>query len=302
VASLMRLHQSRQTRVVDDLHSAFHTPSVHTAWLKEHGYRSSYTLPIHQGEALLGFMFFDAKEPAAFTLEVTGFLDVFADIIAQLYLLRVAAVNTLIGAVDVATGLARIRDVETGRHLERMAAYSRLIARRLAPSASLSDEFVEYLFLFAPLHDIGKVGIPDRILLKPGRLDGEEWVVMQTHVKIGLDLVDHIVSDLGLSSDPAAQVMRDVVGGHHERGDGSGYPLGLRLEDIPMAARIVAVADVYDALSTQRPYKVAWPEAECLAQLRREASERRLDSACVEALASADLERAEIRERLADAA
>jgi HD-GYP domain-containing protein (c-di-GMP phosphodiesterase class II) len=165
----------------------------------------------------------------------------------------------------------------------------------------LSDEFVEYLFLFAPLHDIGKVGIPDRILLKPGRLDGEEWVVMQTHVKIGLDLVDHIVSDLGLSSDPAAQVMRDVVGGHHERGDGSGYPLGLRLEDIPMAARIVAVADVYDALSTQRPYKVAWPEAECLAQLRREASERRLDSACVEALASADLERAEIRERLADA-
>jgi HD-GYP domain-containing protein (c-di-GMP phosphodiesterase class II) len=300
VPSLLALHLTRQSRVVDDLHTAFHTPSTHTTWLKEHGYRSSYTLPIHHGEALLGFMFFDANEPAAFTPEVTAFLDVFGDIIAQLYLLRVAAVNTLVGAVDVATGLARIRDVETGRHLERMAAYARLIARRLAPTADLSDEFVEYLFLFAPLHDIGKVGIPDRILLKPGRLDGEEWAVMQTHVNIGVDLVDHIVSDLGLSDDPAAQVMRDVVGGHHERGDGSGYPLGLRLPEIPMAARIVAVADVYDALSTKRPYKAAWPEDECLAQLRQEALALRLDAACVEALAGADQERAEIRERLAD--
>lgn len=300
VPSLASLRDQHARRVVDDIEQAFTAPSTHSDWLRAQHYRSSYTLPVFKGEELRAFLFFDAREPRCFVPEVTQVLDQFADIVTQLYFMRLAAVDGLIGAVGLATGLARTRDVETGFHLERMAKYSRLIAQGIAPQWGLSDEYVEYVHLFAPLHDIGKVGIPDRILLKPGRLDGEEWAQMQTHVEIGLRLVEHIVADLGLQQDPAAQVMRELVGGHHERGDGSGYPRGLRLADIPLPARIVAVADVYDALSSARPYKPAWPEARCLAVLQEEVDAGRLDPDCVAALVAGAAAREQIRARYAD--
>ncbi len=300
VPSLQALRDTRSSRVVDDIAARFPDGSVHTDWLKANRYRSSYTLPIFQGQTLSAFVFFDATEPGAFTPAVCGVLDPFADIIAQLYLLRLSAVHHLIGAVDIATGLARIRDVETGHHLERMAKFSRLIARGVATRYGLSDEAIEYIHLFAPLHDIGKVGIPDAILLKPGKLDADEWRAMQQHVAIGEQLIDHIVGDLGLEGDAAADIMRQVVAGHHERGDGSGYPRGLRMDDIPVPARIVAVADMYDALSSARPYKQPWDEARCAAELRSQASRGLIDHACVEALLGDDDARRLIRERFAD--
>lgn len=300
VPSLQRLRETRAARVVDDIDESSQVASEHTGWLKAQRYRSSYTLPIFRGEELSAVLFFDSTERAAFSADVTLVLDQFADIIAQLYLLRLSAVHHLIGAVDIATGLARIRDVETGYHLERMAKYSRLIARGVAARYGLSDETVEYLHLFAPLHDIGKVGIPDAILLKPGKLDADEWRLMQRHVAIGEQLVEHILSDLGLEGDTAADIMRQVVAAHHERGDGSGYPRGLRMADIPVPARIVAVADMYDALSSLRPYKAPWDEARCAAELRSQVERGLVDGACVEALLADEAGRRLIRERFAD--
>jgi HD-GYP domain-containing protein (c-di-GMP phosphodiesterase class II) len=300
VPSLAELRDKRQPRVVDDIAESFPAASAHTDWLKAQHYRSSYTLPIFRGTELSAFLFFDSTERSAFPPLVRLVLDQFADIISQLYLLRLSAVHHLIGAVDIATGLARIRDVETGRHLERMAKYSRLIAKGVAERYGLNDEVIEYLHLFAPLHDIGKVGIPDAILLKPGKLDADEWKLMQQHVAIGEELIDHIVSDLGLQGDTAALIMRQVVAGHHERGDGSGYPRGLRMNDIPVPARIVAVADMYDALSSLRPYKQPWDEARCAAELRTQAERGLIDGDCVEALLADDAARREIRERFAD--
>lgn len=300
VPSLAELRATRLPRVVDDIEASFQSSSAHTDWLKSRQYRSSYTLPIFRGDELSAFLFFDSTECSAFNPVVRGVLDPFVDIISQLYLLRLSAVHHLIGAVDIATGLARIRDVETGRHLERMAKYSRLIARGVADRYGLNDEVVEYLHLFAPLHDIGKVGIPDAILLKPGKLDADEWKLTQQHVAIGEQLIDHIVSDLGLGGDTAAVIMREVVAGHHERGDGSGYPRGLKMDDIPVPARIVAVADMYDALSSLRPYKQPWDEDRCAAELRAQAGRGLIDGACVEALLGNDEGRRLIRERFAD--
>lgn len=295
VPSLMQLASDHSRRVVDEIGSAFPQGSAHTTWLKSREYRSSYTLPVMHENELVAFLFFDSKRRGAFTHDVTDYLDVFADIIGQLVMLRVRAVHTLVGTVRIASGLARVRDVETGFHLERMALYARLIGKHLPAHLGLSDEYIEYLRLFAPLHDIGKVGVPDAILLKPGRLDAEEWRVMQTHVEIGEQLVGLIIDNLGLHDDLAAQVMRDIVACHHERGDGSGYPRGLRQADIPIAARIVAVADVYDALSSARPYKPAWDEDACRAELMREVATGRLDADCVAVLLSQSAERAAIQ-------
>jgi HD-GYP domain-containing protein (c-di-GMP phosphodiesterase class II) len=300
VPSLQELAHTRRTRVVDDISTQFTAPSAHTEWLKSQRYRASYTLPVYSGDRLAAFLFFDSRTPGVFTPAVTAYLDLFAEVAAQLYLLRQSAARTLIGAVNLACGLTGQRDSETGQHLRRIGLYARLIARRLAPRLALSDEYVEYVHLFAPLHDIGKVGIPDSILRKPGPLTPMELTQMRGHVRLGEQMVDRMIDDLALGKDRAAQIMRNIVAGHHERCDGSGYPRGLTGDQIALEARIVAVADVYDALSVERSYKPAWTPDRYAAELRRQAAAGMLDSGCVEALLADPAACAEIQARFAD--
>ncbi|WP_052315112.1 HD domain-containing phosphohydrolase [Thiocystis violascens] len=155
---------------------------------------------------------------------------------------------------------AEYRDNETGRHILRMSHISTLIAQRLG----WDEEHCEIMLHASPMHDIGKIGIPDRILLKPGKLDPEEWEIMQTHATIGGDLLSGDDSDL-------LRMAREIALSHHEKWDGSGYPLGLAGESIPLTGRIVALADVFDALTSERPYKKAWGIDESLALIRSEA-------------------------------
>jgi HD-GYP domain-containing protein (c-di-GMP phosphodiesterase class II) len=116
---------------------------------------------------------------------------------------------------------------------------------------------LEHIFLFSPLHDIGKISIPDNILLKPGKLTDEEFDVMKTHTSTGGEIIDQMLKNLGLDDLPHADILRNIVRYHHESMNGSGYQ-GLREDEIPIEARIVAVADVFDALTSARPYKEAW--------------------------------------------
>lgn len=139
------------------------------------------------------------------------------------------------------------RDPETGAHIQRMAHYSVLIAAELG----LSEEEQETILNAAPMHDIGKVGTPDHILLKPGKLSAEEMVIMRQHAEIGHDLLKSSRAEM-------LQLAAEIAYAHHERFDGTGYPQGLRGEQIPLVGRIVAVADVFDALTSARPYKSAW--------------------------------------------
>ena len=167
---------------------------------------------------------------------------------------------------------AEFRDPETGAHIQRMAHYSRLIAARLG----LSGADQELILQAAPMHDIGKIGIPDGILLKPGVLTREEFSIMKTHAQIGFDLLDGSESTI-------LQAAALIALTHHEKLDGSGYPRGLRGEEIPLFGRIVAVADVFDALTSERPYKRAWPVERAQAFLRDGAGAH-FDTHCVSAL------------------
>ena len=194
------------------------------------------------------------------------------------------ALQVLKLATQVAHDFARLRDFETGNHLERVSRITRLIAEGVAASRGLSATFIEQISLFARLHDIGKIGIPDAILLKPGRLDGEEMAVMRSHVEKGLEILDKVLNQHGIPQQPATALMTHVIGTHHERLDGSGYPAGLRGEQIPLEGRIVAVADVFDAVTSTRPYRRSASVAEGLALVRELADGGQLDPACVAAL------------------
>lgn len=148
---------------------------------------------------------------------------------------------------------AEYKDEETGLHIIRMSKISTLLGKR----AGLDDELCDLLLNAAPMHDIGKIGIPDYILLKPGKFEPEEWEIMKTHAQIGADI-------LSGDNSPLLVMARDIAISHHEKWDGSGYPHGLRGEAIPLVGRITALADVFDALTSVRPYKRAWPTEEAL--------------------------------------
>ena len=168
--------------------------------------------------------------------------------------------NRLIQEVSIhaLAHLAEIRDLETGNHLRRTQAFVRALATRLQPnprfSAFLARHTIDQLAKSAPLHDIGKVGIPDSILLKPGKLTPAEWEVMKTHAKLGSDAIEMAERDAEQPVEFLA-LAKEIAHYHHEKWDGSGYPDGLSGDAIPIAARLMALADVFDALTCARPYK-----------------------------------------------
>jgi putative two-component system response regulator len=184
---------------------------------------------------------------------------------------------------------AEYRDNETGLHIVRMSHY----AWRLAREIGYSDEAADELLNAAPMHDVGKIGIPDAVLLKPGKLDAAEWAIMRQHTVIGARIIGEHAS--GLLRLAATIALR-----HHEKWDGSGYPDGLAGEAIPLAARIIALVDVFDALTSVRPYKPAWPVEDAVAHIRKE-SGRHFDPALVEAFLRCLPDILEFRARWADA-
>ena len=282
--SLLALKKSGRARVIDDIASELLSESEHTRWVKSMGYRSSYTVPLFQQETFEGFLFLDSRKRGVFTPKAIEKLGIYVSLVLLMVSHEMTTLHALVGSVQVARDFTSLRDEETGAHLERMSRFSRLIARGLAASHGLTDEFIEQLFLFAPLHDIGKVGIPDAVLRKPGTLTSEERKTMEAHVQLGSRMIDRLVNDFGLGSVAGISILRNLVAFHHEFLNGHGYPHGAVCADIPIEARIVTVADIFDALTSKRVYKMAWGIDEALETLEKMAAEGKLDADCVAAL------------------
>jgi HD-GYP domain-containing protein (c-di-GMP phosphodiesterase class II) len=281
--SLANILKDGRPRVVNNLLTFENGRHEHTRRIGRQGYAASYTMPMYSNGVFFGFIFFNSYQKDVFTDSALNELDVFGHMISLMVISEVTSMRTLIAAVATTAHLTHLRDPETGSHLDRMSRYARLIARALAPHHQLDDDYIEHVFMYSPLHDIGKIGIPDHILLKRGTLTAQETEVMHSHARKGREIIDDLLANFGLDGIQHVNILRNIAEHHHEAINGQGYPQGLKGDAIPLEARIVAVADVFDALTSRRPYKDAWSNDEAFAMLQRLAGEK-LDADCVRAL------------------
>lgn len=268
--SLEQVLNSGKPRLINDLeaYQQGHRPSDYNRILLHAGIRSSISYPLIKNGQPIGIIFFSSDRPNAYTKEHVDFLNTLANSLMFSLERDIIADEMVVSTTLALAVLTDERSPETGDHLTRMKRYSRLIAELLSKDERYSGrvdlKYVSSIERFSPLHDIGKVAIPDAILNKPGRLTSEEFEIMKTHTIYGAMVLRQANENLKSYGRSIFETGIEIVESHHERWDGSGYPNGYAGSRIPLSARIVAVADVFDALTSERVYKKAMSPDEAL--------------------------------------
>lgn len=259
--SLGKVLETGVPRVINDLEE-YTSRSPHKSYndiILHAGIKASITLPLKFNNKPLGIIFFSSDKKNVYTDEHTNFLKTITNSIAIAFQNNIFIEELLYSSILALAKLAESRDEDTGDHLNRMKMYSRLIAQLLYEDSSyrnqISTEFIDNIEKFSPLHDIGKVGIRDAVLLKPAKLTPEEFEEMKQHTVYGGKVLRSANENIQKDGMPLFQLGIEIAEGHHEKWNGTGYPNGKSGLDIPLSARIVAVADVFDALTSKRPYK-----------------------------------------------
>ncbi len=302
-SELRRIARDATPRIVNDLSVYENHDTAHSHALVGHGYASSYTQPIYFNRELAGFVFFNSLHNRYFRDRVLEQVEVFAHLISELIMHDLTATHALMAAMRTSVALVQKHDMETGAHLERISRYARLIARTMAQNgtADLNDEQIEQIALFSPLHDVGKIGIPVEILQKPDKLNADERKIMISHTMLGRGIVDDLIVNFEFDHVPYINYLRHIVELHHESIDGSGYPHGSLGDEIPLEAKIITVSDVFDALTTKRPYKKSWSIEHAFAMLQLLSIDK-LDKDCVAAMIANRDEIQMVQQRFGEAA
>ena len=271
-------------RVVNDLSVFAEGRHEHTQKLRESGFQASYTVPILHDNAFRGFIFLNSYQKNCFTDEVIQELDVFCHLLSSTIERDGRGAEILEGALDLLAGSLPARAAGSEPRRGHMSRITRLITRELVAmgKCTFDDETTERLSRFAAFHDIGKLSLPESVLMKPLPLSPEEFDVVTQHPSKGVEIVDSIVKSFRLEGTPGLQMLRNIVLYHHEKIDGSGYPNRLQGDKIPIEARIVAVADIYDALTSDRPHRFPRSSEEAFDNLDKQRA--LLDTDCVAAL------------------
>ncbi|MBI9105792.1 MAG: HD domain-containing protein [Spirochaetales bacterium] len=260
--SLNQLTMSLEARIINDLPSYAKEREVSksTRLILSEGIKSSITAPMVFNGKCIGFLFVSSKEKDAYNTEMLNYSMRVLNLLKQKIYIEFLLQEVIAETSNSFVGLMEEKDNETSAHILRMSRYSYIIARSYHEHISpLSPRFMREILLFSPLHDIGKVGTPDAILLKKGPLDSGEMDIMKDHVDTGRRVIEKMNDRLfNIVSSPLMKTAVEIIAGHHEKYNGAGYPLGQKEGDIPLAGRIVALADVFDALTSKRPYKEAY--------------------------------------------
>lgn len=262
--SLKDLIKSGEARIINDLeeYCAGKPLKPYNKIILESGIRASISLPLKVSGEPMGVIFFSSKNKNVYNEEHVNFLRTIANSIAISLNQNIFISDVLYSSILALAKLTEARDEDTGEHLDRMSLYSRLIAEFLYENNIYTDEitleYIDKIERYSPLHDIGKVGVRDDILLKPGKLTLEEFNEMKKHTTYGAEVLHTAERNIQNKGKSLFAMGIEIAGGHHEKWDGSGYPSGRKGSEIPLSARIVAVADVFDALTSKRPYKEAF--------------------------------------------
>ena len=256
-------------------------------------------MPLMVDGQLHGFLFANSREKDVFSPDLVERLKLISTIIALMMHQNHEKLRVLRASIDSLKIIGSHTNPEAGERLQRTARYTLVITRYLAEKYHFNDIYIDFMYLYASLHDIGQIKVPDSILLKKGKLTGEETAIMQKHTKSGLKLVEKLIDIYGLDELPYINILTSMVHSHHEKMDGSGYPEGLVGDAIPIEARIVAVADILDALLCERPHKRAWSIEEAFRELRAMAGSK-IDEDCVDALINSRSDVQAIRDDYAD--
>lgn len=286
------LVEDGNTRIVNDLQQIIAThPQSAVAEMYRHDHiQSALFLPLTTKFKDDSVILLGSHKTNAFDESKIRLMNFIGTQLTHSFEKNVVMESLVISAVEGLAKLAESRDPETGDHLLRMSIYSSIIAQQLKKhspySQQIDNHFIRNILRFAPMHDIGKVGIEDSILLKPGQLSEEQRLTMQQHPVIGGDVLRRCERQMNQVGHQIFTLGIEIADAHHEKFDGSGYPNQLRAQQIPLSARIVAVADVFDALTSKRPYKEAWPIDKAL-QLLDQESGKHFDPVVIEAFRQA---------------
>ena len=299
--SISQVIKSKAVRLIDDISSLSRTPQ--TVRLASAGYLSSMTVPILYKENVIGVIFFNAKERDYFSPEdrAKDFIYI-AQILSSRYIEVIERRNNFNSLLKVALKMGHHRDPETSQHLIRMGKYSEALARLLAHKfPQITTEFIHRIRFYAPFHDIGKYRIPDEVLFSDKKFSPEDREIMNLHPIFGDEIIDEVayIGDLDNTPKEELRFVKNIIRYHHEAFDGSGYPEGLSRTEIPLEARIVTLADVFDALLSKRPYKEGWSMAEVI-KFVKDKSGSLFDPFCVNALVENINEFLSIRESFSD--